>query len=52
MSVVGIAIANAVLWSVIIAVLLIRMQDARQLEEQIERVEAAVAETTPDAANG
>lgn len=44
MTVIWIAIANAILWGVIIVLLIVRMQDARRLEEQIERVEAAVIE--------
>jgi hypothetical protein len=52
MSLIGIAIANAVLWGTIIVLLLVRMQNARRLEEQIERVEATVDETTPDEPNG
>ena len=48
MTVIWIAIANAILWGVIIALLIARMQDARRLEDQIERVEAAVIEAGAD----
>lgn len=52
MSIIWIAVANAVVWVAISVLLIARMQNARRLEAQIERVEAAVAETTADASIG